>query len=181
MADPLLFSYYFFPLSLVLFDFPYYRYFCVSFNYTAMRKFYCTFIAALPVSWIAEFLQMYVVGDCHWVLYLAVLMTLDTLLGFTKHWMTHTVSSKGWGDVGIKLLLYSAVLILGHVLGNVEVAAGTGTAHLTWFKTFACIFLILREALSIVENIEEIKPGFFPKWLVKRLYVIQGKDISNEQ
>jgi len=143
-----------------------------------MQKLKCTFILALPISCIADILERYVLGDCHWVLYLAVLMALDTFLGFTKHWLTHTVSSKGWGDVGIKLLLYSTVLILGHVLANVEMAAGTGTAHLTWFKTFACVFLIVRETLSIVENIEEIKPGFWPKWLVKRLNIIQGKDLG---
>ncbi len=143
-----------------------------------MRKIKCTFFAAIPFSFLAEVLERYVVGDCHWVLYLAVLMALDTLLGFTKHWLTNTVSSKGWGDVGTKLLLYSSVLVLGHVLASVELAAGTGTAHLAWFKTFACVFLIVREALSIVENIEEIKPGFFPKWLVKRLYIIQGKDLG---
>lgn len=145
-----------------------------------MRKIYSTFILALPISCLADILERYVVGDCHWVLYLAVLMALDTILGFTKHWLTHTISSKGWGDVGIKLLLYTAVLILGHVLGNVEYAAGTGTEHLTWFKTFSCVFLMIREAISIVENIEEIKPGFFPKWFVKRLYIIQGKDLGEK-
>lgn len=143
-----------------------------------MKKFYCSFIVAFPITWMAELLERYVVGDCHWVVYLAVLMVLDTILGFTKHWITHTVSSKGWGDVGIKLLLYTAVLILGHTLGSAEIAAGTGTGHLTWFKTFSCVFLMVRETISIVENIEEIKPGFFPKWLVKRLYIVQGKDLG---
>ena len=145
-----------------------------------MRKTKCVFFLAIPFSFIAEILERYVLGDCQWVLYLAVLMALDTILGFTKHWLTNTVSSKGWGDVGIKLLLYTTVLILGHVLGSVELAAGTGTEHLTWFKTFSCVFLMIREAISIVENIEEIKPGFFPKWFVKRLYIIQGKDLGEK-
>lgn len=143
-----------------------------------MQKFYSTFVLAIPFGWIAELIERYVVGDCHWVVYLAVLMVLDTILGFTKHWITHTVSSKGWGDVGIKLLLYTAVLILGHTLGSAEIAAGTGTGHLAWFKTFSCVFLMVRETISIVENIEEIKPGFFPRWLVKRLYIVQGKDLG---
>ena len=124
---------------------------------------------------------MYVVGECHWVVYLAMLMLLDTLLGFTKHWINHTVSSKGWGDIGIKLIIYTAVLILGHALGVVEYAAGGQPAQLSWFKTFSCIFLMVRETISIVENIEEIKPGFFPKWLVKRLYIIQGKDLGDNK
>lgn len=143
-----------------------------------MGKYYCSFIVAIPISWLAELIERYVVGECHWVVYLAVLMVLDTILGFTKHWITHTVSSKGWGDVGIKLLLYLAVLILGHTLGSAEMAAGTGTGHLAWFKTFSCVFLMVREAISIVENIEEIKPGFWPKWLVRRLNAIQNKDLG---
>lgn len=143
-----------------------------------MRKYFFSFFIAFPITYVADFVERYVFGDCQWVIYLAVLVGLDSLLGFVKHWLTDTVSSKGWGDVGIKLLLYSTVLIMGHVLANVEVAAGTGTAHLTWFKTFSCVFLMVREALSIVENIEEIKPGFFPKWLVKRLAVIHGKDLG---
>ena len=142
-----------------------------------MRKYLCFFVMAWPVTYVAQFLERYVFGDCHWVIYLAVLVVLDTLLGFVKHWITHTVSSRGWGDVGIKLLLYSTVLILGHVLGHVETAAGSGTNSLAWFKTFSCIFLMVREAISIVENIEEIKPGFFPAWLVRRLYVIKGREV----
>jgi len=121
---------------------------------------------------------MYVVGECHWVVYLAVLMVLDTILGFVKHWISHTVSSKGWGDVGIKLLLYTTVLILGHTLGSAELAAGTGTGHLTWFKTFSCVFLMVREAISIVENIETIKPGCWPKWLISRLNAIHNQDFG---
>ena len=138
-----------------------------------MRTYLRSFVMAWPVTCVAQFLERYVFGDCHWVIYLAVLVVLDTLLGFVKHWITNTVSSKEWGDVGIKLLLYSAVLILGHVLGHVENAAASGTNSLGWFKTFSCVFLMVREAISIVENIEEIHPGFFPAWLVRRLYVIK--------
>ena len=145
-----------------------------------MTKLNVTFLFAFPISWVSQFIQMYVVGECHWVVYLATLMTLDTVLGFVKHWITHTVSSKGWGDIGIKLIVYTSVLILGHALGVVEHAAGGHPAQLSWFKTFSCIFLIVREAISIIENIEEIKPGFFPKWLVKRLYTIQGKDLGEK-
>ena len=145
-----------------------------------MRKYLCSFFVALPVSWLAEFLEHYVFGDCHWVIYLAVLFSVDAILGFTKHWLNGTTSSKGFGDAAIKLLLYTAVLILGHVFGHVEAAAGGQSQNLTWFKTFSCVFLMVREGISIVENIEEIRPGFFPKWLVKRLYVIQGKEYGKD-
>lgn len=129
-------------------------------------KYAC--IVALPISGILDFFKVYVFSDWEFVKWLAVLMVVDTLLGVLKHWLTKDISSKGYGMVARKLIVYSAVMILTHVLSRFTVN-GDAVTTLQWFKAFGCTLLMVREALSIIENVEEVLPGFFPKYIVNRL------------
>ncbi len=95
-------------------------------------------------------------------------MMLDTALGFTKHYIAHDLSSKAWGQVARKIMVYACALILSHVLSSFRVAGHNVEAFL-WFRYFACSALMVRESLSIIENVEEIAPGFFPKAIITKL------------
>lgn len=125
-------------------------------------------LVAIPLTPILEVIEMYVFGDWEFVKFLVVAMTVDTLLGFMKHVKRKDVSSKAWGMIARKVMLYAAVLILTHVLCSFKIANEVVGAFL-WFRYFACSALMVREAISIIENIEEIYPGFFPGWVVKKL------------
>lgn len=133
-----------------------------------MRNVKVIVLIALPISPVLEIFERYVFGDWEFVRWLVVLMILDTLLGFIKHWFRHDLSSKAWGMIFKKLIVYSAVLALSHVLANFAIA-GTPVDSFIWFRYFACSALMVREAISIIENSEEIMPGFFPKSIIRRL------------
>lgn len=132
-----------------------------------MKNISLTLIFSVPVSMIVGFFEKYIFADWEFVKWLVILMLIDTLLGFIKHWFRHDLSSRAWGMVAKKIIIYSSVLALTHVLSNFCIA-GIQMDSFLWFRTFACSALIVREALSIIENVEEIYPGFFPSWIVKR-------------
>ena len=125
-------------------------------------------LMALPIAPILEFIEKYVFGDWEFVKFLIVLVVIDTVLGFIKHFMAHDISSRAFGMIARKLLIYASVLIVTHVLATFSVG-GNPVGCLVWFRYFACAALMVREAISVLENCESICPNLIPKWIVKRL------------
>ena len=93
---------------------------------------------------------------------------IDTILGFSKHYIKHDISSKAYGMIAKKIVSYSIVMIVAHVVATFRVG-GEQIESLVWFRYFACSALMVREAISIIENLEVISPGFIPKSIVRRL------------
>ena len=133
-----------------------------------MRNLKLITLVSIPLSPIAELFEKYVFGDWEFVKFLIVLISLDTLLGFVKHYIAKDVDSRAFAMIAKKLIAYSAVMILSHVLSNFAVD-GESVESFVWFRYFACSALMVREAISIIENSEEILPGFFPKSVISRL------------
>ena len=134
-----------------------------------MRHFRLVFIVSLPVNAILNFCSVYIFSDWEFVRYLVVAMVLDTALGFIIHWR-----NKDLGMIAKKLITYSAALILSNIVTNFTVH-GEKVGTLEWFGTFVCTMLMVRETLSIIENIEEISPGTFPKAIIKRLKLFDSE------
>ena len=123
---------------------------------------------ALPITPFIELFEKYVFGDWEFVKYLVVLVVIDTILGFSKHYIKHDISSKAYGMIAKKIVSYSIVMIVAHVVATFRVG-GEQIESLVWFRYFACSALMVREAISIIENLEVIAPGFIPKSIVRRL------------
>ena len=123
---------------------------------------------ALPITPFIELFEKYVIGDWEFVKYLVVLVVIDTILGFSKHYIKHDISSKAYGMIAKKIVSYSIVMIVAHVVATFRVG-GEQIESLVWFRYFACSALMVREAISIIENLEVISPGFIPKSIVRRL------------
>ena len=123
---------------------------------------------ALPITPFIELFEKYVFGDWEFVKYRVVLVVIDTILGFSKHYIKHDISSKAYGMIAKKIVSYSIVMIVAHVVATFRVG-GEQIESLVWFRYFACSALMVREAISIIENLEVISPGFIPKSIVRRL------------
>ena len=145
-----------------------YDYFCTQ-NKRAVEKLNITLMLSIPLSWWSEYgFGYYIFGDWQFLKWLVVLTSLDTILGFIKHWLTKDVSSKAFGMIGKKLIVYMSVMILANVVSHYTVG-GEQQDVLKWFGTFCCTALMVRESISIIENVEAIYPGFFPKSIIRRL------------
>jgi len=114
------------------------------------------------------FCQEFIFDDWQYLIYLGILFIVDTVTGFMKAMKYGTISSSGFGRVIRKMVSYFSVLILAHVLTNFKIDGEVSTLF-GWVDDFAYTSLLIKEAISILENIAAINPAWVPKWLLKKL------------
>lgn len=117
---------------------------------------------------VVEYVDKYVFNDWEFLKFLLVITSVDTLLGFIKAIKLREVSSKGFSMVFKKLIVYSCALITTHALVHFTVD-NKAIAVFGWFDYVIFSGIMVREAISIFENIATIDPGAFPKKILKYL------------
>jgi phage-related holin len=125
-------------------------------------------MASAVLSPVMHILELYFFSDWEFLKFLCVLITGDTILGFVKHFKSGTIHSAGLGKIIYKLLAYMSVLIMTHVLTHYKVDGNPNT-FLLWFDDLAYTALVVRESISILENIGAINDSLLPRWLLKKL------------
>lgn len=124
-------------------------------------------VVALPVSLVVETGQ-YFYQDWEFAKWIGVAVLIDTALGVWKHLLHKDASSESFfSKFGKKIGVYIVLLILSNIVSNFTVKGSTVGAT-QWIGTYLCVFMVAREAFSIVENIQAIYP-IFPVSFVKRL------------
>ena len=123
---------------------------------------------SIPIGLIINLIEKYIFDDWQFLISLSVLVCLDTVLGFIKHLKFKTLSSSGFSKLFIKFIIYAAVLILTHVLKNYTVS-GTVNILFSWIDGTMYSAIVIREAISILENAGAISPGLFPNWALEKL------------
>lgn len=89
------------------------------------------------------------------------LVIIDTFLGIWKHAKKKTLSSDGWGKVTTKVIIYWLFIkVVNHIVQ---------IKYLEWTGDLLLSGLLVREAISIIENMGVIYPGIIPGWILKRL------------
>lgn len=133
-----------------------------------MNKNMSVLIYALPLSFVAEALHKYVFSDMEFAVWIGVSVALDTVLGIWKHAKHKDASSETFfGKFARKIGIYLVLLILANVLSNYTVQ-GEVVGVTQWVGTYLCTFMIVGEAISILENVNAIYP-LVPAWLLRRL------------
>ena len=110
----------------------------------------------------------YIFADWQFVLFLLIMIVVDTVLGTYNAWKKKNLESRAWARLFEKLVLYGCVLIMSHVLIRFTIG-GAATGLFDWIDDVLYCAIMVREAISIIENVGEIKPDFFPKWVLARL------------
>lgn len=131
---------------------------------------------AILFATIKTFVDQYLFCDWVFFIYLSILVWTDLGLGVWKHYKLETISSKGFGRAIEKFILYGIVLILAHVLSRYTVN-GERNVMFLWMPNVLYGILVVKETISIFENIGVISPNLIPKWLLKKLkeYDSSGK------
>lgn len=125
------------------------------------------FVAAIPVSGLAE-LMKYVYQDWEFAKWIAVAIVLDTILGIIRALVHKDMSSEiFWQKFWKKMVGYLALMILSNILTNYTVG-GQVVGATQWMGTYLCSYMLIREAISIIENVNAIIP-IAPKWLLARM------------
>ena len=124
-------------------------------------------LVSLPLSIVAD-CSRYLYQDWEFAKWIAVAVILDTVLGVITHLLHKDASSESFfSKFGKKIAVYIVLLILSNVLTNYTVQ-GSIIGPTQWIGTYLCVFMMVREGFSCVENIQAIYP-IFPTSFVRRL------------
>jgi len=132
-----------------------------------MKKFPMISVVSLPLSIVVDF-SRFLFQDWEFAKWIAGAVILDTVLGLVKHLMLKDASSGSlFGKFGKKIGVYIVLLILSNILTNYTVQ-GNIVGATQWIGSYLCVFMMVREGFSCVENIQAIYP-IFPTSFVRRL------------
>ena len=124
-------------------------------------------IVSLPLTIVADFSQ-YLYQDWEFAKWIAVAIVGDTVLSVWKHLIHKDASSEQFfSKFCKKIVVYILLLILSNVLSNFTVH-GSVVGATQWIGTYLCVFMMVREVFSCVENIQAIYP-ILPASFVRRL------------
>lgn len=132
-----------------------------------MKRIPMISIVSLPLSIVAD-ISRYFYQDWDFAKWIAIAVTLDTILGIWKH-LLHKDASSGsfFSKFGKKIGIYICLLILSNVLANTTVQ-GSIVGATQWISTYLCVFMLVRECFSCIENMQAIYP-ILPTSFIKRL------------
>lgn len=125
-------------------------------------------LVSLPITGIIKFFDAYVYSDWVFARYLATLIVIDTLLSIVMHLIRKDASSDDfWRGTSKKVFTYMMLLIVANVMTNFTVN-GHSIPAASWIGDYLCVAMLVREALSIVENSNAIFP-WLPVSVLQRL------------
>lgn len=137
-------------------------------------------IVSLPLSVVVNVSQ-FLYQDWEFAVWISVAVIIDTILSVWKHLLHKDASSEAfWSKFSKKISIYILLLILSNILANFKVNGSVvGATH--WIGTYICVFMMVRECFSCVENIQAIYP-IFPTSFVRRLkdFNDKGEYIKND-
>jgi phage-related holin len=123
-------------------------------------------VVALPLSIGAEIMR-YVYQDWEFAKWIGMAVAVDTLLGILKHLVHKDASSESFfAKFSKKIAVYILLLILANILTNFTVNGSTIGAT-DWMGTYLCVYMLVREAISVMKNANAVIP-IFPKSFIKR-------------
>ena len=125
-------------------------------------------LLASVLGFLKLIVEKYLFNDWQFLSALFVLILLDTLLGIWKNLKTKSLSSRGFAGFFEKRGLYASFLIVTHVLITFTVD-GKAVGVFAWIDNVFYSAIMVREAISILENIGAIKPDLIPAWILAYL------------
>ena len=115
-----------------------------------------------------QFFETYVFDDWQFLIFFLMLLTIDMILNFYKSFSTKTLTLKLVGILFQKVLIYTCFLVLVHIVSHYTID-GEKNSFFGWFSSVAYSAVMVRESISILENISSIRPELIPLWILKRL------------
>jgi len=124
-------------------------------------------IGAVPLT-IGVNILKYFYQDWEFAKWIGFAVVLDTAVSIVKHWLLKDLSSEEfWCKFGKKIFVYLVLLMVSNLVVNFQVNNHTIGAT-QWLGEYICVFMLVREVISVVENTNAIYP-WCPVWLLKRL------------
>lgn len=123
---------------------------------------------ALLASPFMFWVEKYIFDDWEFLRWVLILIILDLVWALRLAWRQKNLSLKGFEKSGEKLAQYATLLVLGHILLHVR-SDNEPITVLSYFTLLIHIYILSREAISILEKQVLINPKYVPNWLLERL------------
>lgn len=136
--------------------------------YLELIKLKAPFLIAWSWATFATFFQTYIFNNWSFLIYLTIAVVIDTILGVWKAVKHNQVSSAKMGGFVVKVVLYGLFLVMVNSLSNFS-SANWSKLFFSYIQESCYAAVMIREAISIIENIGAIKPDLLPKWILKKL------------
>lgn len=114
------------------------------------------------------FFQKYLFDDPDYLIFLSILIFIDTALGVWYAILKREIDPEKFGDILVKIIIYTVFIIVGHILANFTVGGDNLTGG-QYLKFLIYLSMIVKEALSIFKKTAMINPRLLPKWILTRL------------
>lgn len=125
-------------------------------------------VLTLIMSTSIFFIEKYLFDDWQFIMFLMILVALDTITGIWAAFLKNKISSKTFGKVITKLIVYGIALIVSHSLINYQISESKNELF-GWIDSLVYAAIMVREAISVFENLGKISPGLIPSWILKKL------------
>lgn len=148
----------------------------------SVKGFFLYLMFGWAIAPVIGWIEKYVYSDWEFLKFLFVVISVDTILGLLKAFIHKNVSSKGFSMVLRKIIIYTGALITTSALVKFTIE-GAPQAAFGFFNNVVFSAIMLREAISIFENIAEIDPNIMPSWILKYLHKfdsLTGKKLNDE-
>ncbi|MGN7887418.1 bacteriophage holin [Dyadobacter sp. 22481] len=133
---------------------------------TISDKSLLSFSAAL--AGLKAVFDTYFFDDWFFLIFLLVIIGVDTVSGTYKAWKKKTLESRAYARLFEKLLTYGSLLVMAHVLMNFPIK-GKPSGLFDWLDNVLYCLMMVREAISILENFAEINPKGISTKILARL------------
>jgi hypothetical protein len=142
-------------------------------------------ILSVSSDWLVKlgfYFEKYIFQDWGFIAYLVVPIILDTLIGTYR---AHKQGKFKWGNFGKiidKLITYTTILILVHVMTSFTIGDTTITVF-KWMRVTVFSALMAKEGYSILRNLAAMNKGYVPYWLLKKMEQFDktGKFFTSEE
>lgn len=117
---------------------------------------------------VLRIVETYVFRDWEFVKWVIVLLVIDTILGMIHAWRQQNFSSRGFSQIIPKAAIYGAALVVTNVLQYFTIK-GVHVEAFDWLAHLILVGIILREAISVLENCAKIDNRILPAWILRSL------------
>lgn len=124
-------------------------------------------VVSLPLTFMVDVMK-YIFQDWEFAGWICIAVIIDTVASMAKHWVHKDLNSEDfWNKFAKKIFVYIILMITSNLLVNYTVNGNIiGTTQ--WIGEYLCIMMLIREAISIFENVNGIMP-VVPSSILKRL------------
>lgn len=135
---------------------------------TDASKYKIPIILAAFMAPMVGMFEKYVFSDWEFLGFLIVIVAIDTATGLWKAVVLKRANSTDFGGFIIKVVVYGLFLAVIHIIVAFP-KSPLAKEIFAWVDDLGYSALIVRESISIIENLGVIKPNLIPTWILRRL------------